>query len=243
MTGSLRTYESLPGRQQMAQNKPGLHKKVSSIFDGAPVPKADCKQQPSIAPLPTYNGDAKPSQKEAGININLIRFSNNGEQKIITLPSTVTVIGRRHNCDLRIPLDCISKKHCQISCDEGVLKIRDLGSRNGTFLNGARINEAVIQPGDRVRVGPIGFVFQINGQPEKIVPPARQKPAPPKKEEKVSEKAAEKPANGQFASFAEIESSELSAKESTASASGSGLLIDDSDSLKDDSNLLVDDLN
>ncbi len=105
------------------------------------------------------------------MDVNLVLFKKNGSQEIFSLPSSVTVIGRRSDCDLQIPLMRVSKRHCQLNRDQGVLKVRDLGSRNGTYLNGERINEAVIQPGDYIGVGPITFILQIDGQPETVAQP------------------------------------------------------------------------
>jgi pSer/pThr/pTyr-binding forkhead associated (FHA) protein len=51
------------------------------------------------------------------------------------------------------------------------LKLRDLGSRNGTILNGKPVDEAVVKAGDSIKIGPLVFVLQIDGQPEKIVQP------------------------------------------------------------------------
>jgi pSer/pThr/pTyr-binding forkhead associated (FHA) protein len=65
----------------------------------------------------------------------------------------------------------VSRRHCQLNYDDGVLKIRDLGSRNGTYLNGKRINEAVIQAGDSIKIGPLTFVLQIDSQPQTIAEP------------------------------------------------------------------------
>ena len=107
------------------------------------------------------------------MNVTLVLFRKDGTQKVFHLPSKVTVIGRRHNCDLCIPLMSVSKKHCQINFDGGVLKVRDLGSRNGTVLNGKRIEgEAQIKAGDTLTIGPVSFVFQIDGKPETISQPA-----------------------------------------------------------------------
>jgi len=113
------------------------------------------------------------------MDINLILFRKNGSQKVFPLPSSITVIGRRHDCDLRIPLNSVSRRHCQFSLNNETLKIRDLGSRNGTYLNGKRIDEAKAQPGDYIKIGPLTFALQIDGQPEEITPPepAEQKPA------------------------------------------------------------------
>ncbi len=102
------------------------------------------------------------------MDVNLVLLKKNGSHKFFPLPSSVTVIGRRHSCDLCIPLMSVSRKHCQLNYDEGVLKIRDLGSRNGTYLNDKRINEAVIQAGDSIKIGPLAFVLQIDGQPKDI---------------------------------------------------------------------------
>jgi len=59
--------------------------------------------------------------------VNLVLVSKNGDQKTFPLPSNVTVIGRRRNCDLWIPLDSVSRRHCQLSLEDGTLKVRDLG--------------------------------------------------------------------------------------------------------------------
>ena len=122
------------------------------------------------------------------MDVNLVLFKNDGSQKAFSVASDTTIIGRRHDCDLCIPLMVVSKRHCQLNQNKESVKIRDLDSRNGTFLNGKRINETTVQPGDYIRIGPLTFLLQIDGEPEKIVPPkprqAKPKPAakvpPPK---------------------------------------------------------------
>ena len=105
------------------------------------------------------------------MDINLVLIRKDGSQKSFPLPSRVTLIGRRNDCDLWIPLASVSKRHCQLNYSKGVLKLRDLGSRNGTILNGKPVDEAVVKAGDSIKIGPITFVLQIDGQPEKIVQP------------------------------------------------------------------------
>jgi pSer/pThr/pTyr-binding forkhead associated (FHA) protein len=111
------------------------------------------------------------------MDVNLVLFKKDGSQKSFSLPDNTTVIGRRHDCDLCIPLKTVSRRHCQLNQNNETLKIRDLGSRSGTFLNGNKIDETTVKPGDYIRIGPLTFLLQIDGQPEKIVPP---KPAKPK---------------------------------------------------------------
>jgi pSer/pThr/pTyr-binding forkhead associated (FHA) protein len=50
------------------------------------------------------------------------------------------------------------------------LIVRDLGSSNGTFVNDKRVAQAQLNPGDRLTVGPVTFVVQINGEPANIKP-------------------------------------------------------------------------
>ena len=106
----------------------------------------------------------------------LVMFRADGERRSFSLPRTITVLGRREDCDLRIPLGEVSRKHCRfiIDSDNNELRLEDLGSSNGTYHNGVRVQEAVIQPGDAVQVGPVVFVVQIDGVPadEDIQPAA-----------------------------------------------------------------------
>src|SRR4030042_6130603 len=105
------------------------------------------------------------------MDVNLVLLKKNGSHKPFPLPGSVTVIGRRHSCDLCIPLNSVSRKHCQLNREGEVLKIRDLESTNGTYLNGKRINEAVVKAGDSIKIGPLTFVVQIDGQPQKVAEP------------------------------------------------------------------------
>jgi len=82
----------------------------------------------------------------------LVMFRNDGERRSFSLSREMTVIGRRQDCDLMIPLGEISRKHCRIIRDSDSLRLEDLGSSNGTFHNGRRVQEAVsLSLRDRVR--------------------------------------------------------------------------------------------
>lgn len=115
----------------------------------------------------------------------LILFKKDGSTKNFRLPSSVTTVGRRRDCDLCIPIMPISRRHCEINMDQNRLTIRDLGSKNGTFVNGSRISEAVLKAGDQLKIGTLYFAVQIDGQPENIesMRPA-EIPAPTKPPEK-----------------------------------------------------------
>lgn len=123
------------------------------------------------------------------MDVNLVLFKNNGSQASFSLPDGVTVLGRAHDCELRIPLKVVSRKHCQLSPNQQSLKIQDLDSRSGTFVNGKRVNAASLKAGDYVRIGPLTFQVQIDGKPSEIVPPKPAGPAPAAKKPPSAEAA------------------------------------------------------
>jgi pSer/pThr/pTyr-binding forkhead associated (FHA) protein len=95
----------------------------------------------------------------------LVMFRADGERKSFSITRDVTVIGRREDCDFRIPLGDISRKHCRLIKEETALKIEDLGSSNGTYINGQRIHDTELSPGDTIQIGPVVFVVQLEGSP------------------------------------------------------------------------------
>ena len=96
----------------------------------------------------------------------LVMFRAVGDRRSFSVTRDITVIGRREDCDLRIPVSEVSRKHCRIILEDGTVRAEDLGSSNGTFHNGQRISGGVtIEPGDSVQVGPVVFVLQVDGNP------------------------------------------------------------------------------
>ena len=100
----------------------------------------------------------------------LVIFKPNGQRKDFPLVNATTVIGRGENCDLRVPLLSVSRRHCELIVAGESLKVKDLASSNGSYVNNKRVNETRLKPGDRLVVGPIVFTVQINGQPSDIHP-------------------------------------------------------------------------
>ena len=121
----------------------------------------------------------------------LVMFRADGERRSFSVTRDMTVIGRREDCDLRIPLGEISRKHCRLVKDGDTLRLEDLGSSNGTYVNGERIQEADIQPGDTIQVGPVAFVVQIDGAPaDDELQPVLRESAPVRLEDEEHEPGA-----------------------------------------------------
>jgi len=94
------------------------------------------------------------------VQLKILHGSNTG--KFIKIPAPKCVIGRGDDCHLRPQSDAVSRQHCAIITTENEVTVRDLNSRNGTFVNGERVGEeAVLLSGDVLRVGPLEFELQI----------------------------------------------------------------------------------
>jgi adenylate cyclase len=84
-------------------------------------------------------------------------LSTTGEQSIDLQPGRTVVVGRAVTSDVPIYDPTISRRHAEVSLTDGGVKVKDVGSSNGTFLNGARVTEAVATENDVIAFGKVAF--------------------------------------------------------------------------------------
>jgi predicted component of type VI protein secretion system len=89
----------------------------------------------------------------------------------IEITKDLLVVGRREDCDLRLEHKSVSKIHCVIVKTDGLLMLRDLGSTNGTRVNGTRVRRAALLPNDQLNIA--GYKFRIYLGPD-APPPKMQ---------------------------------------------------------------------
>jgi len=88
----------------------------------------------------------------------LIVLTGKHKGKRVKLTDTETLVGRDEEARLRIASHEVSRQHCLlVIAREGVI-VRDLGSRNSTFINGRPlVDETLLKPGDQLTIGPMSF--------------------------------------------------------------------------------------
>jgi len=104
------------------------------------------------------------------MDVSLVMFKSDGTRREFPLSKDTVIVGRKNDCDLRIPLTSVSRKHCEIKVAGEDVTLRDLGSSNGTYHNSIRVQEAALSAGDEVVIGPVVFTVVVDGEPSDIKP-------------------------------------------------------------------------
>ncbi len=104
------------------------------------------------------------------MNISLVMFKADGTRRDFPITKDRIIVGRTNQCDLRVPLSSVSRQHCELRVEGQVVKVRDLGSSNGTYHNSIRIQEAELAAGDEIGIGPVVFTLVVDSTPANIQP-------------------------------------------------------------------------
>lgn len=101
----------------------------------------------------------------------------------LPIPAPKFLIGRAEDCQLRPASDLISRHHCLLLIEESEVILRDFGSKNGTEINGERVEgERPLKVGDKLKIGPLEFELCVKAS----IAASKKKP----KVESVKEAAA-----------------------------------------------------
>lgn len=144
---------------------------------------------PALPPLPMMNED----DGHTRVRMALPRFMLRGVSGVTfgkTLPLYGSmVIGRQADCEISIPSDEISRRHARLEVTPNGVRVEDLGSSNGTYVNDKRVENAMLKVGDELRLDTLRFQVAAPGMdaPAASAPagsaaaakPARPAPAQP----------------------------------------------------------------
>lgn len=130
----------------------------------------------------TQNEGAVPGRCPKGDPMRARLLSLDGSPPI-DLVKDMTLVGRNEDCDVRLDHKSVSKLHCLIVKTDGLLLIRDLGSTNGTRVNGQRVRRAALLPNDNLSIANAKYQVKFGAELEVEDRPAVPAPADAKKDE------------------------------------------------------------
>jgi len=141
---------------------------------------APTAEWPRVPQAPAGWGDSSSAPTAAAISQIAVppKPSSVGELQVLSGPCSGQrirldfhrfVVGAERDCNFRPVGPLLSRHHCVFKKDEYSLRVRDLGSTNGTFVNGRRIfSEAILKPGDAVRIADVTFHVVLPRGPDVI---------------------------------------------------------------------------
>ena len=96
------------------------------------------------------------------MEVQLVVASGSKAGQVVPVIGPKFIIGRADDCHLKPRSELISRYHCAIISEDGYVAVRDLGSKNGVFLNGDQVSmEHELKNGDKLSVGPLEFFVHI----------------------------------------------------------------------------------
>ncbi|MPZ25344.1 MAG: DUF2662 domain-containing protein [Micromonosporaceae bacterium] len=138
----------------------GMFRVTAEVFSG--------DQPPAPEPPPAYPGGyeqpgppmgSPPPAPGGHRNVRLV----SGDGRTYPLGIGSTVIGRGDQATLRLPDVGISRRHARIDYDGNQVVLTDLGSTNGSMVNGQRVSAVALNPGDMVQIGTTTLTFRVDG--------------------------------------------------------------------------------
>lgn len=142
----------------------GMFRVTAEVYTGghepAPAPSA-YDPGPGYAPYGQAPGGYPPPGAPAPGGRNARLVSNDGRTYPLSVGSTV--IGRGDQANLRLPDVGISRRHARLDFDGGQVVLTDLGSTNGTQVNGQKVAAVALNPGDMIQIGTTTLTFRVDG--------------------------------------------------------------------------------
>jgi Protein of unknown function (DUF3662)/FHA domain len=132
----------------------------SGVIRGTTVEDGEIRRPSSDLPSPSGSAAAgRPrllvSGPEAG--------ADGSTQRTYELSAPLTILGRGTDCDLRLVDPGVSRHHAELRVEDGEVVLVDLGSTNGTFVNGQPVRRVSLTDGTQVTLGRTTLVFRRDG--------------------------------------------------------------------------------
>jgi hypothetical protein len=132
----------------------GMFRIRSGVIRGTTVEGGEIRRPASDLPRPPGTYPGRPRLLVSGPG------ADGSAQRTYELTSPVTMLGRGTDCDLRLVDPGVSRHHAELRVEDDQVVLVDLGSTNGTFVNGAPVRRVELTDGTRVTLGRTTLVFR-----------------------------------------------------------------------------------
>jgi len=146
---------------------------IPPLSGGAPSDEAEVAELLERDPESVHDRHSSPAPTTLGTPVSLRVQIGSCDCRTVPVATPRFLIGRDRGCQLRLGSAQVSKQHAALEQRDGRIYLRDLGSTNGTFINGRQIRnlEVDLRNGDQFQVGPVFATLQLG------VPPGTSGPA------------------------------------------------------------------
>ena len=151
-------YDPAQGYQQPGYQQPGYQQPGYPPAAGAPVPAGYPPPQAAAPAAPVAPAFSPPSTE-----VHAVLSVDDGSGRTYQLIRGSNVIGRGQDAAFRLPDTSVSRRHVDIYFDGQVAVMHDLGSTNGTTVNGSNVQTWQLADGDVIRIGHSTVVFNFRG--------------------------------------------------------------------------------
>src|SRR5580704_11089968 len=131
------------------------------------IPPGDPPSNPPGEPVEIATRALQPPGGNSGITAVVLSGSAKGTTRLIR---EVLRIGKATDNDLVLADDTVSRHHCELSWARDGIHVHDLGSTNGTKVQGARVTEAVASPGSVLKVGEVEIILRASVRSAEVLP-------------------------------------------------------------------------
>jgi hypothetical protein len=137
----------------------GTFRILSGVIRGTTVEDGEIRRPASDLPQPAGAFRGNPRLLVSGPDAG----PDGGHQRTYEISTPLVILGRGTDCDLRLVDPGVSRHHAEIRVEDGEVVLVDLGSTNGTFVNGQPVRRVPLADGTRVTLGRTTLVFRRDG--------------------------------------------------------------------------------
>jgi hypothetical protein len=135
---------------------------AANVVDESGGRVREAEPMPAHDDTSVYARPARPLRTPESARRAYLLVSTRGSQPVeFDLGGHLISLGRASDNDVIVDDALVSRHHCQLKLQHGAYSFADLGSRNGSFVNGQQVGEIALGPGDVIRIGETEIEFQV----------------------------------------------------------------------------------